>query len=212
MKDHAYQLLQTHWSRLIPASNPTAYDLDILIRAVDAKWCERFPEANGVHGQWSMRPAPQILLVCAVPDVTRLVATFIHEFGHYLDRMNRPGMDGLPLTLFLRDETAAEQLVLKRLGPTALTHNRTCPPSTRAEIHDLLTAEGDLNDIEAQDAALDFLACDQKQLDAYALANELVRLERWTFGELLHMNDRAFRDALLSSPDLWRQDATEVQA
>lgn len=203
MKDHANLLLQDHWSRLIPASTPTAYDLDILIRAVDAKWCTRFPEANGIHGQWSARPTAQILLVCAVPDATRLLACFIHEFGHYLDYMNRPRVDGFPLTLFLRDETAAEQLVLECLGPNELTHNRTCAPATRAEIHRLLTAEADLNDNAAQNASLDFLDCDQKQLDAYALANELVQRRSSTFADILHINDKTFQDMLLSSPDLW---------
>ncbi len=220
LEAHAQQLLDRYWTRPIVQGDPN-YELDVLIRVVDAGWCADLAEVNGVQGQWNASGVPKILLMCAVPDPERLTARFIHEFGHYLDWTNSPRAPEFHMTSFLRAETIAEQLVVDHVGLHALTHNSVCPPDDRANIRRLLVAEGDLEDVAAQEASFNFFEiCGsesgyerrQRVQTAYALVNELVRLKRWTFGELLCMNDRAFRSALLSSPDLWRQEVAEAQA
>ncbi|GGB81261.1 hypothetical protein [Deinococcus soli (ex Cha et al. 2016)] len=220
LEDRAQQLLDQYWTNPLHTSDPSN-QLDVLIRVVEANWCPRHPELNGVQGQWDATPTPKILLLCAVPDPERLTARFIHEFGHYLDWTQSGSHATRYMAGFLRAETAAELLVAQHLGLSALTHNTVCPPDARANIHRLLAAEGDLNDQAAQEESFEYFEVHkgesgydrrQRVQNAYALANELVRTGRWTFGKLLRMDDQAFRSALLSSPDLWLETVRVEQA
>lgn len=210
LQTHA-EALHRQWMPKYPYYDSTTYDLEVLVRLVTGDAIGRHAEMRGVQGRYD-DPNPKILLLCAVPDMLRLTTCLTHELGHHFKHMTGPSNDNYPLAYWLQTEVAAEQLVVESHGLEGLTHNRICSAPARAQIHRLLIAEEDRDDEDIRRASSHFVCTRDTGLEAYALVNELVRLGRWTFGELLHMNDRAFRDALLSSPDLWVQDASEAQA
>ncbi|MBZ9714395.1 hypothetical protein [Deinococcus multiflagellatus] len=208
---HDAEVLHRRWMPPLPFYDE-CYDLDILIRQVNADLFTTLPEVQGVHGRYTSGGRPMILLLCAVSDPQRLSATLIHEFGHHLKYMNGPSKDGFPMANWLLEEILAEQLVADCCGFTYLTHNKSCPPQAKETVHRFLIEEEDRDNLDLYDEIVDFTDSRDSGLHCYALANELIRLQRWTFAELLKMNDRAFRAALLESTDLWTDqgDAGEV--
>lgn len=199
---HDAEILHQRWMPTLPFYDK-CYNLDILIRQVNADLFTKLPEVQGVHGRYTSGGRPMILLLCAVSDLQRLSATFIHEFGHYLKDMNGPSKDGYLMANWLLEEVLAEQLVADCCGFNSLTHNKICLPQAKKTIHRFLIEEEDRDNLDLYNKIFDFTDSRDNGLFCYALANELVRLQRWTFAELLKMNDRAFRVALFESADLW---------
>lgn len=199
LEAHAMSLFARHMRKR------HAYDescgVDILIRLVISDWGGRLPEVKGVHGGYVAYHRPVIMLLCAVPELERVTACVTHELSHHLKYVNSGTYSGLFLADWLLDEVMAEQLVLDYHGTSALTHNRTCPPATKQTVHSLLQAETQGNDVN--DAIDTLLNTYQSGKDCYALANELVRLQRWSYKDLQQMNDQQFGKELLRHANLW---------